>query len=134
MNILVNALRAAYPNIDFENQVNLKDSGGSITITAWNRQEPEPDLDALVASYDPLPDARTEALAAIRTQAKQIIEAKWPQWLQSNIALGLDPDLAQDCTDDIAAVRAASNAAEDKINAAVTVAEVEAVSASWPVL
>jgi acetyl-CoA acetyltransferase len=73
-------------------------------------------------------------IAAIRAEAQSRIYAKWPQWLQANIALGLDPDLAEDCTDDIAAVRSASNTAEAAVESATTLAELEAVSASWPVL
>jgi hypothetical protein len=82
----------------------------------------------------PLPDAQVAKLAAIRAEAQSRIYAKWPQWLQANIALGLDPDLAEDCTDDIAAVRSASNSAEAAIEASTTLAELEAVSASWPTL
>lgn len=74
-------------------------------------------------------------LATIRTEAKTLIESKWPSWRQNNCALGVYPDtVTQECADDIAAVIAASNTAEDAIDAATTVAEVEAVTATWPVI
>lgn len=80
----------------------------------------------------PLADAQAARLEEIRTEANQRIEDKWPQWMQNNVALGLYQDTT--CADDIAAVIAASNVAEDAIEAATTVAEVEAVSVSWPVI
>jgi hypothetical protein len=74
-------------------------------------------------------------LILLRNEASRLITTKWPLWAQNNCALGVYPDatVAQ-CTADIAAVIAASNTAEDAIEAATTVAEVEAVTATWPTL
>ena len=82
-----------------------------------------------------LASAKTEQQRIIRQQAASRITAKWPLWAQANCSLGIYPDatVAQ-CASDIAAVIAASNTAEDAIEAATTVAEVEAVTATWPTL
>jgi hypothetical protein len=73
---------------------------------------------------DGLQKHKDKKLAAIRSEASAIIVAKWPAWLQNNIALGLDPDLAASCTDEIASVRVESNGFEDDVNALAVIQDV----------
>ena len=123
-----------YPNADPLRDYAVADAGSGPFIEHWNLalgpQPTQAELDAVA-----VPAARTVRLAAVRAEAASCITAKWPLWAQNNCALGIYPDatVAQ-CAADIAAVIAASNAAEDAIEAATTVAEVEAVTATWPTL
>lgn len=76
-----------------------------------------------------------ERIAVVRTDARQRIEAKYPEWRQRSAALGVYPaEYVAQMQADIAAVIAASNAAEDAVAAATTVEQVEAVTATWPVI
>lgn len=81
-----------------------------------------------------LAEYKLKRVRDINAEAHQRITGKWPAWSQSNIALGLDPALAQQCTDDIAAVRVASNVATESINSALDIAAVQAVVVNWPVI
>lgn len=89
----------------------------------------------LASASEILAAEKINYLKQIRVDAASHITTKWPLWAQNNCALGIYPEatVAQ-CAADIAAVIAASNAAEDAIGAATTVAEVEAVTATWPTL
>lgn len=134
---LAKALRNEYPGITFGPGGDGADCvvvehNGEQYIAEWNRQEPKPDEATLLAAYNPLPDAKIEKIEKIRAEAKSVIESKWPVWKQSNVALGVYEGTT--CADDIASVITASNAAEDAVDAATTVQEVEAVSAIWPVI
>ena len=80
-----------------------------------------------------LDEVKAAAIAANRAECRQRIEAVWPDWAQSNAALGVySPDLATVCRDWIAANVAAENAAADKIELAATVEAVAAVKVEWP--
>lgn len=88
-----------------------------------------------VTDIELLSGAKVYALASIRAEANALIESKWPLWKQNNCAMGVYPEsVSATCADDIAAVVAASNAAEDAVDAATTVAEVEAVTPVWPII
>lgn len=134
--MLAKALKQAYPGIvigpgDLGDECVISDE----LIVYWGRPEQKPIESNVISVYDPLPDVRALKLAEIRSEAASIIEAKWPLWKQNNCAMGVYPEaVAATCTDDIAAVIASSNAAEDAVDAATTVAEVEAVTPVWPVL
>jgi len=83
----------------------------------------------------PLADVQAESMRRVRDEARDAIESAYPDWYQRNIGMGLETDesAAQRCRDFIAAVRIASNAAEDAIGAATTVTDVVAVTPNWPV-
>ena len=82
-----------------------------------------------------IPAAKHFKIAAIRTEARQRIEATYPEWRQRSAALGVyPPEYVAQMQEGIAAVIAASNAGEDAVDAAVDVAAVEAVTVTWPVL
>lgn len=88
---------------------------------------------AIIDGYDPLPPAKAEKLAAVRAEAQARIFAIYPAWRQSNAALGIVPDADVLAMQDFIADHIdASNAAEDAIAAATTVAEVEGVTPLWP--
>lgn len=90
-------------------------------------------VQAIVDAYDPLPGAKAEKLAAIRAEAQERIFALYPPWRQSNAALGLVPEADVLAMQDFIADHIdASNAAEDAIDAATTVAQVEGVTPTWP--
>lgn len=74
-----------------------------------------------------LAEAQMAKLAEIRAAAQDVILAKWPLWMQSNIALGLDTDpLAMQCKTDIANVRTESNGFEADVTALTDPAAVAA--------
>lgn len=79
--------------------------------------------------------AKAAAIAANRAEARSRILARWPLEQQSSANMGVYPQAVVDeMRSDIAAVIAAENAAADLIDAATTVAEVEAVTVNWPVI
>ncbi len=86
----------------------------------------------------PLVDIKASRLSEIRSQARAIIEAKYPQFVRENIADGTYPDpdgsMRARLVADKEAVVVASNIAEDAVDAATTVAEVMAVTPTWPVI
>lgn len=90
-------------------------------------------VQAIMDSYDPLPPAKAAKLAEIRAEAGRRILAAYPAFVQSNAALGLLQEsevLAM--TAFIANHIDASNAAEDAVDAATTVAQVQGVTPTWP--
>lgn len=83
--------------------------------------------------YD-LDKGKTEKLSKIRTDAKMIIEAKYPIWYQTNVAnavyseaVGIIMKTA------IASIITESNRCEDLVDASTTEVEVDAVTPNWPV-
>jgi hypothetical protein len=81
--------------------------------------------------------AATQAvtIAANQAEAKRRIHARFPAEVQTNILAGQDPDLHDACWGAngwVALHRAAENAAAALIEAATTVAEVEAITVNWP--
>lgn len=109
-------------------------------VSVWQegatyRWESQAGVVADVPAADVLAASKTLRLFEIRKEAAAVIEADWPTWKQNNCSLGVYPEATTaQCADDIAAVIAASNTAEDAVDAATTVAEVEAVTPSWPVI
>ncbi len=86
----------------------------------------------------PLADIKASRLSEIRSQARAIIEAKYPQFVRENIADGTYPDpdgsMRARLVADKEAVVVASNTAEDAVDAALTSEEVLAVTPIWPVI
>jgi hypothetical protein len=77
--------------------------------------------------------SKSAAISANQAEARRRIYAKYPIETQLSIQHGLYPELADQCVTDIAAVIQAENAAAALIEAATTVAEVEAVQTPvWP--
>ncbi len=81
--------------------------------------------------------SKTAATAANRAECSSRIYARYPAGRQSSVALGVysGPEAEAQAAimkDWIADMVAAENAAADAIEAATTVAAVEAVSVSWP--
>jgi hypothetical protein len=90
-------------------------------------------VQAIIAAYDPLPPTKAEKIAAVREEAQARIVASYPLWRQSNAALGLVPEAEVLVMQNFIADHIdASNAAEDAIDAATTVAQVEGVTPLWP--
>ena len=50
---------------------------------AWTSSNDEA-VQAIIDNYDPLPEAKAEAIAAIKARAGELIEANMPSWKQSN--------------------------------------------------
>lgn len=130
------------PNVDFE----LSESG-----VVWWHSDPEPTQAEIDAAA--LPAAQAHKLAAIRAEAKQRIEARYPDWLQRNMTarsaelIDIRATVGSLTAEEeaerqgikaiwtaIKSVRAASNAAEAQVTAADTVEAVEAVTVDWPTL
>lgn len=125
-------LRFMYPSLDA-----LMLAGRVIVTTEIVR------WDATLGTQPTLAEIEAQELSAvrhykvadIRTEARTRIETKYPEWRQRSAALGVYPiEYVAQMQADIAAVIAASNTAEDAVAAATTVAEVEAVTATWPVI
>jgi len=125
------ALTLAYlfPGIDFTRDVVIQADEG---IVDWRRPEPQPTPAELAVAE--LPAAKAAAIAAHRAECSGRIYARYPAGRQLSALAGLyDSANVATMTDWIAACIAAENAAADAIEAATTVAAVEAVSVSWPV-
>ena len=90
-------------------------------------------VQAIIDAYDPLPPAKSARLAEIRAEAGRRILATYPLFVQSNASLGLLPEAeVLSMTQFIANHIDASNAAEDAVDAATTVAQVNGVTPAWP--
>lgn len=90
-------------------------------------------VQAIIDTYDPLPSAKNAKLAEIRAEAKSRILSVYPEFMQSNAALGILPEattlqMKAFITNHIDA----SNTAENAVDAATTVAEVKGVTPTWP--
>lgn len=133
--MLSDALKYIYPDLDFRNGCRLIDrsDGAGVVIAEWLDPRPQPtqaEIDAAV-----LPGRKAVRIAAIRAEARQRIEATYPDWRQRSAALGLYPaEYVSTMQAAIASVIAASNTAEDAVDAAADVAAVEAVTVTWPVI
>ena len=96
----------------------------------WNIA-PEPTQEEVAAAE--LPAAKALSIAANRAECSNRIFARYPAGRQLSALAGLyDSANVATMTDWIAANIAAENTAADLIEAATTVAEVEAVTVAWP--
>ena len=120
---------SARPLIDY--QVGNDGAGGAIVY--WSATlGPQPTPAELAAAE--LPAAKHFAIAANRAECSRRIFERYPTGRQLSALAGLyDSANVATMTDWIAANIAAENTAADAIEAATTVAAVEAVSVSWPV-
>ena len=116
------------PLIDFD----VLRSGASYVLQ-WHSDHSQP-TDQDLANAE-LPAAKGAYKNQIRSEANKLILSKWPDWKQRNCDAGIYPEVMKTEKDaDVVAVINASNTAEDAVDAALTIADVEAVSAIWPVL
>ena len=104
---------------------------GTTSISGWFSAQPQPTPAELAAAE--LPAAKAARIAANRAECSNRIYARYPAGRQLSALAGLY-DLANVATmvDWIAANVAAENTAADSIEAATTVAAVEAVAVVWP--
>ena len=83
----------------------------------------------------PLPVVKANELSRIRSEAKDVIEAKYPTFRQINAVLGAYPAAyLNKLRADVASVVTASNTAEASITAAPTADQAISVIAVWPTL
>ena len=126
--MLARTLAYLFPGIDFTRDVVIQAATG---IVDWRRPEPQPTPAELAAAE--LPAAKAAAIAANRAECSSRIYARYPAGRQLSAIAGLyDSANVATMTDWIAANISAENTAADEIEAATTVAAVEAVSVSWP--
>ena len=129
---LPDILKYIYPSIIFGVECNLQDDGAGPYIAQWNRQEPQPTPAEISAAE--LPAAKQFAISDNRAECSRRIFERYPAGRQLSALAGLyDSANVATMTDWIAANISAENTAADAIEAATTVAAVEAVSVSWPV-
>ena len=129
---LANILSYLFPDVDFFRDCRLRDDGNGAYIAEWRRAEPQPTPAELVAAE--LPAAKAVYIAANRAECSRRIFERYPAGRQLSALAGLyDPGNVAAMTDWIAANISAENAAADAIEAATTVAAVEAVTVAWPV-
>ena len=126
--MLARTLAYLFPGIDFTRDVVIQAATG---IVDWRRPEPQPTPAELAAAE--LPAAKAAAIAANRAECSRRIFERYPTGRQLSALAGLyDSANVATMTDWIAACIAAENAAADAIEAATTVAAVEAVTVAWP--
>ncbi len=134
---IVKALKAAYHGI----RIGPGDAGDECVlvngqIVVWDRPEPQPDEATLLADYDPLPNAKADRIAAINAETRSRLLTRFgdpaEQVSRSIGVYGLTEKAALETG--IAATIDASNTASDAVTEATTIAEVEAVAVTWPVI
>ena len=132
--MLATTINHLFPGISFEYECVIEDAGTGPIIKQWNRPESQPTQAEIEAAYP-------SALKAIRIEAdriecrRRLTEHYGDALEQVSRASGLYGTVAQ--ANHAAGVQAcidASNVARDQINAAITVAQIEAVTVMWPVL
>jgi hypothetical protein len=125
-----NILRYLFPDFQVPRDGMIVDD----RIVNWNRPEPQPTPAELAAAE--LPAAKAVRIEADRQECRRRLTEHYGDALeQVSRASGLYGETAR--ANHAACVEAAidaSNTARDAINAAVSVAAVEAVTVSWPVL
>lgn len=110
----------------------LVDDGGGAQITYWNAAlGPQPTPSEIAAAE--LPASKAATIASNRAECSRRIFERYPAGRQLSALAGLyDSANVATIVDWIAANIAAENAAADAIEAATTVADVEAVTVAWP--
>lgn len=120
-----------YPGITFGPGRDCLIDGDAGAIIEWRRQEPQPTPAELAAAE--LPAAKHFAIADHRAECSRRIFERYPTGRQLSALAGLyDSANVATMVDWIAANVAAENTAADSIEAATTVAAVEAVAVVWP--
>jgi hypothetical protein len=76
---------------------------------------------------------KSAILAAIKKQAGDRINSRYPWWVQSNVANGIYPvDVGDTMRDAIASIITESNRCEDLVAASVTPQAAQSIIPSWP--
>ena len=121
---------SAVNGVDFR----VEDSGNGPVLAHWDavKLNPQPTPAELAAAE--LPAAKAASIAANRAECSRRIFERYPAGRQLSASFGLyDSANVATMVDWIAANVAAENTAADAIEAAQTVAAVEAVTVAWPV-
>ena len=127
--MLARTLAYLFPGIDFTRDVVIQAASG---IAEWRRPEPQPTAAEIAAAE--LPATKAFRIAANRAECSRRIFARYPAGRQLSALAGLyDPANVSAMHDWIASCIAAETPAADLIEAAQTVAAVEAVTVAWPV-
>jgi len=125
-------IRFLYPDMTFGPLGMCEISGATGEIIAWRSGSAQPTPSELSAAE--LPAAKAVAIAANRAECSRRIFERYPPGRQLSALAGLyDSANAAAMHEWIARNIAAENAAADAIEAATTVAAVEAVTVAWPV-
>ena len=123
------AITYLFPTFQAGRQYDLDGAGN---IVFWRSVLPQPTPAELAAAE--LPAAKAVSIVANRAECSRRIFERYPAGRQLSALAGLyDPGNVAAMTDWIAANISAENAAADAIEAATTVAAVEAVTVAWPV-
>ena len=134
--MLAQAILYLFPTARFSpgGDVSIENSGAGPYIAAWRRAEPQPTAAQITAAM--LPATKAARIEADRAECRRRLTEHYGDALeQVSRAAGLYTAAAQ--TSHALGVQAsidASNVARDTINAAATIAAVEAVPVAWPVL
>jgi len=121
-----------YPSADAATDYRIESPG---VIVYWDADALGPQPTAQAIADAELPAAKAKKLADIRSEANALIVSKWPIWRQINAVADIYPQATRDEMEaDIVSVVEASNAAESAVTAAESVADVGAVTATWPTL
>lgn len=109
-----------------------RSDGAGPYIAAWRSAEPQPTPAEITAAE--LPAAKARAISANRAECSRRIFERYPAGRQLSALAGIyDAANVSAMHDWIASCIAAENSAADLIEAATTVAAVEAVTVAWPV-
>lgn len=125
------ALAYLFPGIKAPDDYALSEDG---TILYWRRPEPQPTPAQIEAAR--LPAAKALKIAAINAECRRRLIARFgPAEEQVSRSLGVYGAVERDAMQTgIAATIDASNVASDAVDAAQTIAAVEAVTVSWPAI
>jgi len=137
--MLARTLAHMFAGIDLVNECALDETG----VVEWRRPEPQP-TDAEIAAAA-LPAARAAKRTAIKAAARQVILARYPEWMQANLTAravelvslneltGPEWQQLQSIWSWIKAVRAHSDLLEADVANCTTVEAVEGiVIGGWP--
>jgi hypothetical protein len=104
------------------------------SVAFWRRPEPQPTPAEIEAAR--LPATKAQRIEQDRQECRRRLTEHYGDALEqtSRFAGGYGEFAKANILTGTVAARIASNVARDQINAATTVAEVEAVTVSWPVL
>lgn len=134
MSSLTAAVAYLFPGIDFSHQCRVVDRGEGLFIAAWNRPEPQPTQAEIDAAM--LPAAKAQRIAAINAECRARLIARFgdaAEQISRSIGVYGATEQAALATG-VAATIDASNTASNAVLAAADIAEVEAVSVSWPAI
>lgn len=111
----------------------ISNKDGSITLN-WESDLITAPSESIISNTS-LAAFKAYRLKEIREEASKRILAKWPMWMQMNCVSGVYPEsVLETYKEDVAAIVQASNTAEDSIDAATTIEQVEGVTVTWPTI